>query len=67
MKRALLLLAFILLQTANAFPQAPRGALVRVASLYLSPDPKSAKLADIDRGREVILLETSRHEEVSRH
>jgi hypothetical protein len=60
MKRALLLLAFSLLQTVNAFPQAQRGALVRVASLYLSPDPKSAKLADIDRGREVILLETSR-------
>ena len=60
MKRALPRLAFSLLLTVNAFAQAQRGALVRVASLYLSPDPKSAKLADIDRGREVIVLETSR-------
>jgi len=60
MKRALLLLTFSLFSAANALAQAQRGALVRVASLYLSPDPSSAKLADIDRGREVILLETSR-------
>jgi hypothetical protein len=37
-----------------------RGALVRVAQLYLSPDVKSAKLAEIDRGREIIVLESSR-------
>ncbi len=60
MNRVFLLLAFVLLLTANASAQAQRAALVRVASLYLSPDPTSAKLADIDRGREVILLETSR-------
>ena len=60
MKRAVLLLTFSLLSAANVLAQAQRGALVRVASLYLSPDPSSAKLADIDRGREVILLETSR-------
>ena len=60
MKCAVLLLTFSLLSAANVLAQAQRGALVRVASLYLSPDPSSAKLADIDRGREVILLETSR-------
>jgi hypothetical protein len=60
MKHALPRLVFSLLLAVNAFAQAQRGALVRVASLYLSPDPKSAKLADIDRGREVIVLETSR-------
>jgi outer membrane protein assembly factor BamD (BamD/ComL family) len=37
-----------------------RGALIRVASIYLSPDPSSAKLGDVERGREVIVLETSR-------
>ena len=37
-----------------------RGALVRVAQLYLSPDLNSAKLAEMDRGREIIVLETSR-------
>src|SRR2546423_6419287 len=37
-----------------------RGAMMRVAQLYISPDPTSAKLGDIERGREVIILETSR-------
>jgi len=36
------------------------GALIRVANLYLSPDPESAKLAEIDRGRELVVLESSR-------
>jgi hypothetical protein len=33
---------------------------VRVAQIYLSPDTSSAKLAEMDRGREIIVLETSR-------
>jgi hypothetical protein len=37
-----------------------RGALVRVAQIYLSPDTSSAKLSEMDRGREVIVLEASR-------
>ena len=37
-----------------------RGAVVRVAQIYLSPDTSSAKLAEMDRGREIIVLETSR-------
>src|SRR5947209_12231400 len=36
-----------------------RAAAIRVTGLYLSPDASSTKLADIDRGREVIYLETS--------
>lgn len=36
-----------------------RATTIRVAGIYLSPDPSSAKLADVDRGREVIFLETS--------
>ena len=36
-----------------------RGAMIRVAPIYLSPDATSAKLAEIDRGREIIVLETS--------
>ena len=59
MKVRLAILGVMLCLASQAF-SAERGALVRVASLYLSPDPSSAKLADIDRGREVILLETSR-------
>jgi hypothetical protein len=34
---------------------------IRVAPIYLAPDPSSTKLADIDRGREVIILEMSRN------
>jgi hypothetical protein len=37
-----------------------RGAPIRAAAIYLSPDANSAKLGDVDRGREVIILETSR-------
>jgi Bacterial SH3 domain len=37
-----------------------RGTVVRVAQVYLSPDTSSAKLAEMDRGREIIVLETSR-------
>jgi hypothetical protein len=37
-----------------------RGALIRVGQIYLSPDLSSAKLAEIDRGREIIVLEASR-------
>jgi len=37
-----------------------RGALVRVANIYLSPDVNSAKLAEIERGRELVILESSR-------
>jgi len=33
---------------------------MRMATLYIAPDASSAKLGDIDRGREVIVLETSR-------
>jgi hypothetical protein len=36
-----------------------RGALVREAVVYLSPDTTSSKLAQVERGREVILLEKS--------
>jgi hypothetical protein len=36
-----------------------RATSIRVAPIYLSPDATSNKLADVDRGREVIQLETS--------
>lgn len=37
-----------------------RGAMVREATIYVSPDPSSAKLGDLGRGREVIILESPR-------
>jgi outer membrane protein assembly factor BamD (BamD/ComL family) len=39
---------------------ADRASLVREAIIYLSPDTSSAKLGRVERGREMILLETSR-------
>jgi hypothetical protein len=36
------------------------GAMVRAATIYVSPDPSSAKLGDLERGREVIILESPR-------
>ena len=40
--------------------QAQRGAMMRVANIYIAPDATSAKLGEVDRGREVVVLETSR-------
>ena len=36
---------------------AERAAMLRVANIYLNPDSTSAKLGEVERGREVILLE----------
>jgi hypothetical protein len=51
------LLAIILCSPAVA---AERAALVREAVVYISPDTSSAKLANAERGRELIILETTR-------
>jgi len=50
--------AAILLLCAAASADVVRGAPIRVASLYLSPDATSTKMGELDRGREVIILET---------
>jgi len=43
----------------GAEPATQRGVMIRVATIYISPDPNSAKLAQIERGREVAILEHS--------
>jgi len=48
-----------LLLCSTAWADTLRGTPIRVASIYLSPDSSSNKLADIERGREVVILETS--------
>ncbi len=55
-----LLLPVLLLIPHNALA-ADHGAVVREAVIYLSPDSNSQKLAQAERGREVILLEKSRN------
>jgi outer membrane protein assembly factor BamD (BamD/ComL family) len=47
------------MMSAFASAEVVRATTIRVSALYLSPDTSSTKLADIDRGREVIYLETS--------
>ncbi len=49
----------ILMMSALASADVVRGTTIRVSGLYLSPDTSSTRLAEIDRGREVIYLETS--------
>ena len=56
---ALFFLAFLASTYASAATY-ERGVLVRQALIYVSPDAKSAKLGEIERGQEVIALESSR-------
>jgi len=58
--RGIILCSLIALYSAAAFAVAEHATLVRAASLYLSPDTNSAKLSAVERGRELIILETSR-------
>jgi hypothetical protein len=55
--RLIIITALLLCVTAVA--ETVRGTPIRVCSIYLSPDSGSNKLAEIDRGREVVILETS--------
>ena len=57
-KIALALLLLLALTTAMS--AADRGSLIRQAVIYLSPDAKSAKLGEVERGRELVFLESSR-------
>jgi outer membrane protein assembly factor BamD (BamD/ComL family) len=53
------ILAVLLLGSVLASADVVRAATIRVAPIYLNPDTSSAKLADVDRGRELVFLETS--------
>jgi outer membrane protein assembly factor BamD (BamD/ComL family) len=52
-----ILLNIGLLSTA-ASADVLRATLIRVATLYVSPDTNSAKLREIERGRELVIMET---------
>ncbi len=55
-----LLYSIALIVLGNSLlPAADRGTLVREAVIYLSPDTASSKLAQAERGRELILLDKS--------
>lgn len=53
-------IAVLCLACPAAWAQAPRGGTIRQGTIYLSPDASSAKIGEVDRGREVTILETSR-------
>jgi hypothetical protein len=55
-------LALLTLLFAGALPSAAiiRGAMMRVATIYVAPDANAAKLAEVERGREVIIIQSSR-------
>ena len=55
----LLLLTFLMAVGKSVLLAADRGTLVRDAVIYLSPDTTSNKLAQVERGRELILLDKS--------
>jgi hypothetical protein len=50
---------FILFPTCFLQADVVRAVTIRVAPIYLSPDASSAKLAEVNRGREIVFLETS--------
>jgi len=54
-----LLLPILLVAASSPLAAADRGTIVREAILYLSPDATSHKLAQAERGREIILLDKS--------
>ncbi len=59
LQQAALVLSIILSGTL-CHAEVLRGAVIRPTTIYLSPDASSAKLADLDRGREIVVLDTSR-------
>jgi outer membrane protein assembly factor BamD (BamD/ComL family) len=60
-RRAMLVLAAWMIAMAQAAPaaNAQRGIMIRPAILYLVPDATSAKLTNVERGMEVVVLEHS--------
>jgi outer membrane protein assembly factor BamD (BamD/ComL family) len=54
-----LLIATLLFGAPLSFAATERGVMVRVAQIYLSPDTSAPRIATIDRGREVAVIEKS--------
>lgn len=57
MRRVLLLVATLALSVPAFSAETVRGVMVREAQIYLQPDTSSSKMAQIERGREVAILE----------
>jgi outer membrane protein assembly factor BamD (BamD/ComL family) len=60
MQRIRAILAFLVLAgLGSSFAEMQHAGMVRAASIYISPDASSAKLGEVERGREVVVFETS--------
>jgi hypothetical protein len=57
--RVYLVIVLMLCSLAATAADTIRGTVIRDATVYLSPDTNSAKLAETGRGRELIVLETT--------
>jgi outer membrane protein assembly factor BamD (BamD/ComL family) len=55
------LVVVIVVSASLPLAAADRGTIVREAIIYISPDSSSHKLAQAERGREIILLDKSRN------
>jgi len=53
------LAALVLLLASSALAATERGITTNPSTVYIAPDTKSDKLATLDRGREIAVLETS--------
>ncbi len=57
--RAITFLFAIIAFASAAWGQAQHGVLVRAAAVYIQPDASSAKLTEVERGRELAVLDRS--------
>jgi hypothetical protein len=55
--RASSLLLFLLASASSFAAVGPRGVIIREGVIYISPDTNSAKLSNIVRGHEIVVLE----------
>jgi len=56
-RRAIAVIAFACVLSSAAMAAIERGVIIREAIIYVAPDPSSAKLSNVGRGREVAVIE----------
>jgi hypothetical protein len=56
---AVLFILTLQFNSVTAYAAGEHGTLIRVANIYISPDTNSTKMAEIERGRELVVLENT--------
>jgi outer membrane protein assembly factor BamD (BamD/ComL family) len=59
LKHVIATCAFVLAMSVAGMAAIERGIIIREAIIYVAPDPSSAKLSNVGRGREVAVIERS--------